>query len=69
MIYKVIEDKKWEYKTVVIDNYGISHNQLDASLDGDEGWECFAVVPYRDKMRFFLKRSYIEKIVNDEEDE
>lgn len=69
MIYKVIEDKKWEYKTIVIDNYNLSHNQLDASLEGDEGWECFAVVPEGDKMRFFLKRSYIEKEVKDEEDE
>lgn len=69
MIYKVIEDKKWEYKTVAINDYNICHNQLNACLEGDEGWECFAVVPYGpNEMRFFLKRSYIEKEVKDEEE-
>lgn len=69
MIYKVIEDKKWEYRNQLIGTYEVNHNQMDSYLDGDEGWECFAVIPEGDKYRFFLKRSYIEKEVKDEEDD
>lgn len=66
MIYKVIEDKKWEYQTKLMTSYDVDHYQMDSCLDGDEGWECFAVLPEGDKYRFFLKRSYIEKEVKDE---
>lgn len=58
MIYKVIEDVKWEYKVVCMDNYDVRHNQMDA-LCGGEGWEAYSVVPYNSLM-IFLKRSYKE---------
>lgn len=62
MIYKVIEDKKWEYKTVIVKEYDINHNQLDSLLDGDDGWEAFSVIPLSNQIyRIFLKRSYIEQ--------
>lgn len=60
MIYKVVEDKKWEYKTVEVTHYDFTHNQLNTLLDGDDGWECFAVKEINGHIFFFLKRSYIE---------
>lgn len=59
MIYKVIEDAKWEYKVVCMDNYDVRHNQMDA-LCGGEGWEAYSVVPYNNSLMIFLKRSYKE---------
>lgn len=61
MIYKVIEDKKFEYKVVEANLYQIKHNQLDSLCDGYDGWEAFGVKEINDdKFLVFLKRSYIE---------
>lgn len=73
-IYKIIEDKKWEYRCLDVSNYDMEHYQLDSLLDGDEGWECFCAVKLdnkydKNKMRFFLRRSYIEKKVEDKNGE
>lgn len=68
MIYKVIEDKKWEYDFVDMTEYELKHNQLNSMLNGDEGWEAYAVTQVGNITRFFLKRSYIEKEVKDEEE-
>lgn len=59
MIYKVIEDVKWEYKVVAMSNYDVMHNQMNA-LYGGEGWEAYSVVPYNNSWMIFLKRSYKE---------
>ena len=62
MIYKIIEDKKWEYKVVKIKYYDLVHNQMDIICEGYEGWEAYAVQKIDvDKYLIFLKRSYVEK--------
>ena len=61
MIYKMIEDDKWEYRTQIITVYDITHDQVDSKLDGADGWEAFSVGPmYDDKFVVFLKRKYKE---------
>lgn len=65
MIYKIIEDKKWEYKVVKIKYYDLVRNQMDSICEGYEGWEAYAVQKIDvDKYLIFLKRSYVEKINN-----
>lgn len=63
MIYKIIEDKKWEYKVVKISYYDLTHNQLDAICDGQDGWEAYSTqsIDKGDKFLIFLKRAYIEQ--------
>lgn len=65
MIYKIIEDKKWEYKCVEIDEYDLSHNQLDSICEGYDGWEMVTMIPTKNKYTIILKRSYIEKTMED----
>lgn len=59
MIYKVIEDVKWEYKVVAMSNYDVMHSQMNALCGGD-GWEAYSVVRYDNTWMVFLKRSYKE---------
>jgi len=63
MIYKIIEDKKWEYRVVKITAYDLTHNQLDAICDGQDGWEAYSTqsIDKGDKFLIFLKRAYIEQ--------
>lgn len=69
MIYKVIEDKKWEYDFVDVTEYELKHNQLNSMLNGDDGWEAYGVWRMDANVtRFFIKRSYIEKKVEDEKE-
>lgn len=61
MIYKMIEDDKWEYRTQIVTVHDISHDQVDSKLDGYDGWEAFSVEHmYDDKFVVFLKRKYKE---------
>lgn len=61
MIYKMIEDDKWEYRTLIVTVHDISYGQVDSKLDGYDGWEAFSVEHmYDDKFAVFLKRKYKE---------
>lgn len=61
MIYKMIEDDKWEYRTQIVTVHDISYGQVDSKLDGYDGWEAFSVEHmYDDKFAVFLKRKYKE---------
>lgn len=61
MIYKMIEDDKWEYRTAIVTAHDISYDQVDCKLDGYDGWEAFNVEHmYDDKFAVFLKRKYKE---------
>lgn len=61
MLYKVIEDKKFEYRAIEVTIFDINHNQLDSKLDGYDGWEAFSINQIsKEKFLIFLKRSYIE---------
>ena len=61
MIYKMIEDDKWEYRTQIVTVHDITYDQVDSKLDGVDGWEAFSVEHmYDDKFVVFLKRKYKE---------
>ena len=61
MIYKMIEDDKWEYRTQIVTVHDITYDQVDSKLDGADGWEAFSVeYMYDDKFAVFLKRKYKE---------
>lgn len=61
MIYKMIEDDKWEYSTQIVTVHDITYDQVDSKLDGADGWEAFSVEHmYDDKFVVFLKRKYKE---------
>ena len=61
MIYKMIEDDKWEYQTKIVTTYDITHSQVDSKLNGSEGWEAFNVQKIDDdKFAVFIKRKYKE---------
>ena len=61
MIYKMIEDDKWEYRTQIITTHDITYDQIDSKLNGADGWEAFSVEHmYDDKFAVFLKRKYKE---------
>ena len=61
MIYKMIEDDKWEYRTRIVTVHDITYDQVDSKLDGADGWEAFGVEHmYDDKFVVFLKRKYKE---------
>lgn len=61
MIYKMIEDYKWEYRTAIVTAHDISYDQVNSKLDGYDGWEAFSVEHmYDDKFVVFLKRKYKE---------
>lgn len=61
MIYKMIEDDKWEYRTEIVTTHDIAYSQVDSKLDGIDGWEAFSVEHmYDDKFVVFLKRKYKE---------
>lgn len=62
MIYKVIEDKKWEYKTIKISYYDLMHNQLNRICCGEDGWEAYSTEKIdNETFLVFLKRNYLEK--------
>ena len=55
MIYKMIEDDKWEYRTQIVTVHDITYDQVDSKLDGVDGWEAFSVEHmYDDKFVVFL---------------
>ena len=61
MIYKMIEDDKWAYRTQIITEHDITYDKVDSKLDGADGWEAFSVEHmYDDKFAIFLKRKYKE---------
>ena len=61
MIYKMIEDDKWEYRTQIVTEHDITYGQVDSKLDGADSWEAFSVEHmYDDKFVVFLKRKYKE---------
>lgn len=62
MIYKILEDTKWEYKVIKIQHYELMHNQMNSMCNGDEGWEAYHVEFDKDENGWlvFLKRSYKE---------
>ena len=61
MIYKMIEDDKWEYRTRIVRVHDITYDQVDSKLDGADGREAFSVEHmYDDKFVVFLKRKYKE---------
>nr|DAM31371.1 MAG TPA: hypothetical protein [Ackermannviridae sp.] len=61
MIYKMIEDDKWEYRVQIVTVHDITYDQVDCKLDGYDGWEAFSVEHmYDDKFAVFLKRKYKE---------
>ena len=61
MIYKMIEDDKWEYRTQIVTVHDITYDKVDSKLDGADGWEAFSVeYMYDDKFAVFLKRKYKE---------
>lgn len=61
MIYKMIEDDKWEYRTQIITVHDITYDQVDSKLDGADGWEAFNVQKIDDdKFAVFIKRKYKE---------
>lgn len=61
MLYKMIEDDKWEYRTQIVTEHDIVYAKVDSKLDGADGWEAFNVEHmYDDKFVVFLKRKYKE---------
>ena len=61
MLYKMIEDDKWEYRTQIVTERDIVYAKVDSKLDGADGWEAFSVEHmYDDKFVVFLKRKYKE---------
>lgn len=70
MIYKIIEDKKFEYKTITINWYDLTHNQINAACNGEEGWEMvnmFLASNGKDENQYvaIMKRAYTEKKVDE----